>query len=106
MKPKIGFVWSLKQEDGNAELSLPEEIIIRSQTKSGIVATTLTLLKLNQRINESIEEILIISDKVISRTMGKLREEVSKFYIISDAIGQLDFLLSAAIYSSKTPTGI
>lgn len=85
-------------------VGLPESLIVQKTTKDMSHCTTLELLKLNQRIKESLEEVFLISDKLVAEMLTKCRERIGLFYEISEAIGNLDFLLSAAEYAQQNQT--
>ena len=65
-------------------------------------ASTLGLLKLNERISESATEITILSEQLAFETMARMREHIAVLYRASEAIGVLDMLLSFATYASVT----
>jgi len=61
--PQKGFTMQIAVSRESFTLPLPEFYVKLSHSKDAITCTTLELLKLNQRIKESMEEIFLISDK-------------------------------------------
>lgn len=83
----------------------PESLFIQSESREHYQASTLELLKLNQRVRESLEEIFLISDKALEGLLAAGRERVGELYAISEALGYLDFICSATDYSASVLTG-
>ena len=58
--------------------------------------TTLDLLKLNERINESLNEIYLLSDQVALDAVRRVRALLGSLYKASEALAMLDMLCSFA----------
>lgn len=66
-EPKKGYLMQLSIQDGlNGEL--PAEMIVMKKTSKTVTVTTLDLLKMNQRLCESLQEIFMISDQYYNYT--------------------------------------
>ncbi|KAF9910598.1 MutS protein msh4 [Linnemannia zychae] len=58
--------------------------------------TTLELVKKNAKINDSLTEVYLMSDKIVSDLSSSIRGEIGALYKASEAIAMLDMLLSFA----------
>jgi DNA mismatch repair protein MSH4 len=58
--------------------------------------TTLELVKKNAKINDSLTEVYLMSDKIVSDLSSNIRDEIGALYKASEAIAMLDMLLSFA----------
>ncbi|KAG0299101.1 MutS protein msh4, partial [Dissophora globulifera] len=58
--------------------------------------TTLELVKKNAKINDSLTEVYLMSDKIVSELSGNIRQDIGVLYKASEAIAMLDMLLSFA----------
>ncbi|RKP36856.1 DNA mismatch repair protein muts, partial [Dimargaris cristalligena] len=58
--------------------------------------TTLEIIKLNQRINNALDEITLMSDKAIGDLLAYLRGKIGALHDISRALAELDLVLSFA----------
>ncbi|KAH7049847.1 DNA mismatch repair protein Msh4 [Linnemannia elongata] len=58
--------------------------------------TTLELVKKNAKINDSLTEVYLMSDKIVSDLSSNIRVEIGALYKASEAIAMLDMLLSFA----------
>ena len=54
------------------------------------------LVKLNERLNEIINEAILLSDRVIGELLDCLRADVSLLYKLSESLGLLDLFVSLA----------
>lgn len=59
-QPTKGFYLILAKLDG---MKVPESFFLQSESPNAFVLTTLELLKFNERVRESLEEIFLLSDK-------------------------------------------
>ncbi|PVV01235.1 hypothetical protein BB560_004358 [Smittium megazygosporum] len=78
------------------QIEIPEIFLNVRTQKKVCYFTTLDLVKMNDRIRNSITEINMLSDKIIYDTLSYLGREVEIFYQLSEAIGLLDMLMSFA----------
>lgn len=90
----------------NSKEALPDCFLIQSQSKDSLYCSTLELLKLNQRLKESLEEIFLISDKALNELLVECRQAIAMFYKMSESIGLLDFIFSAAEYARNNQSCI
>lgn len=58
--------------------------------------TTLELVKKNAKINDSLTEVYLMSDKIVGDLSSEIRSEIGALYKASEAIAMLDMLLSFA----------
>jgi DNA mismatch repair protein MSH4 len=61
-----------------------------------IECQTLDLLKLNQRIEDSHQEVVLMSDKSVEQIIENVRVEIQPLFRISDSIAMLDMLAAFA----------
>ncbi|KAI9331199.1 muts domain V-domain-containing protein [Obelidium mucronatum] len=93
-----GFTFKLSVADleGSDTPNLPMEFINVVKTKKTIGFTTLALLGLNDRINESLTEVYLMSDRIISELVFEIAKYASSLYKISESIALLDVLTAFA----------
>ncbi|KAJ3294533.1 MutS protein msh4 [Rhizoclosmatium sp. JEL0117] len=75
---------------------LPIEFINVIKSKKTISFTTLPLLGLNDRINESLMEVYLMSDRMIGELVGEVTQFAGSLYKISESIALLDMLSAFA----------
>lgn len=73
---------------------LPSEFINISRKKKNVTFTTLQLMSINDRIQESLTEIILMSNKIITSLTEHIRSTIYSFYKLSEAISLLDLLLT------------
>ncbi|KAK1993248.1 muts domain V [Colletotrichum falcatum] len=80
----------------------PVPPVLVNQTLKGpyIECLTVRLKKLNQRIADSVAEVVMLSDKVIQDLIDSIRTQLQPLYRVSDSIALLDMLASFAQSSS------
>lgn len=118
--PDKGFVFQVIKSKpmSGIELKVSESLISLSESKTVWMYTTVELLKLNARIRESLEEIFLITDKclqciwvgsnllrLLETQLASLREHNHLFYGLSEIIGILDYICSAAEYYQQHQSG-
>ncbi|EFQ33884.1 MutS domain V [Colletotrichum graminicola M1.001] len=76
--------------------------VLVNQTRKGpyIECLTVRLKKLNQRIADSVAEVVMLSDKVIQDLIDSIRTQLQPLYRVCDSIALLDMLASFAQSSS------
>ncbi|KAK2049085.1 muts domain V [Colletotrichum somersetense] len=76
--------------------------VLVNQTRKGpyIECLTIRLKKLNQRIADSVAEVVMLSDKVIQDLIDSIRTQLQPLYRVCDSITLLDMLASFAQSSS------
>lgn len=73
-----------------------------TKKRKTLTFTTLDLLKLNERLQEALTEIYLLSDDVVQELMADIRNKVAVLYKISESVALLDMLVSFAHYATKT----
>ncbi|KAI9487454.1 MAG: muts domain V-domain-containing protein [Benjaminiella poitrasii] len=86
------YITMTKQGTG----SLPSEFINIIKKKKTLQFTTLELLQKNSRINESLTEVYLMSDRIVTELLRKFRDGINILYKSSEAIALLDMLISLA----------
>lgn len=79
---------------------IPDVLINRYRKKKNIECQTLDLLKLNQRINDSHQEAVLMSDKTIRILLEDVRKEMSALFGICESVAMLDMLAGFAHLAS------
>lgn len=74
------------------ERSVPEILINCYRTKGYIECQTLDLVKLNQRIEDSHQEVILMSDKTIQELIDNIRGEIPILFQICESIAMLDMI--------------
>lgn len=75
---------------------LPEVLIYCHRKKGYIECQTLDLAKLNQRIEDSHQEVVLMSDKTIDDLIEDVRGQIQSLFRVSDGIAMLDMLAAFA----------
>ncbi|XP_057289940.1 mutS protein homolog 4-like isoform X2 [Hydractinia symbiolongicarpus] len=75
---------------------LPANLVKVVTTKNIISCTTEDLIKLNSRLEESLEEIYFLSNIVISELMKNIREKIGCLYKLAECVSVLDMIVSFA----------
>ncbi|XP_037098021.1 mutS protein homolog 4 [Syngnathus acus] len=78
------------------EGKLPPEFIKVVKHKNNVGFTTADLVKLNDRCDEALREIVHMSYVVVCQLLSTIREHIHCLYKLSDAVSMLDMLLSLA----------
>lgn len=79
-----------------AERSLPGIFINTFKKRGYVECQTLDLVKLNQKITDSHNEVINMSDHSIQELIQDIRSEISSLFRISEGISMLDMLASFA----------
>ncbi|KAG0296467.1 MutS protein msh4 [Linnemannia gamsii] len=85
------FSTTLDQLGGN---EVPLVFINVVKKGKSLTFTTLELVKKNAKINDSLTEVYLMSDKIVSDLSSDIRSEIGALYKASEAIAMLDMLLS------------
>lgn len=75
---------------------IPDLLINRHRKKGFIECQTLDLVKLNQRIQDSHQEAVLMSDKTVEDLIETIREEIPTLFKVCECIAMLDMLSSFA----------
>ncbi|XP_061649838.1 mutS protein homolog 4 isoform X3 [Phyllopteryx taeniolatus] len=78
------------------EGKLPSEFIKVTKHKDNYAFTTADLMKMNDRCDEALREIVHMSYVVVCQLLRTIHEHVHCLYKLSDAVSMLDMLLSLA----------
>ncbi|XP_068674746.1 mutS protein homolog 4-like [Montipora foliosa] len=91
------FVQLTLNRDQDIDLkSLPGEFLKTVKARSVVSFTTVDLIKLNDRIKESLNEIYLMTNVVVSELLGEIREHVGCLYKLAELVSVLDMLVSFA----------
>jgi len=73
---------------------MPDVFINRVKKKAHIECQTLSIVKLNQRITNSAEEVVMMSDKVVQELLDSIRTRAPQMFRVCEGIALLDMLAS------------
>ena len=76
--------------------SIPEILVNRFHKKGYVECQTLEIMKLNQRIEDSHQEVILMSDKTIGELLDNIRGEIPILFRVCESIAMLDVLASFA----------
>ncbi|OAD73912.1 hypothetical protein PHYBLDRAFT_64866 [Phycomyces blakesleeanus NRRL 1555(-)] len=91
-----GFHLSIASFDKIKGPSFPPVFINVVKKKKSITFTTMELLKRNCRLEESLTEIYLMSDSIVTNLLEKIRSNISIMYKLSESIASIDLLASFA----------
>ncbi|KAK1468033.1 MutS domain V [Colletotrichum cuscutae] len=80
--------------------AIPAVFVNRTMRGRYIECLTMHLKKLNQRITDSVAEVVMLSDKVIQDLIDSIRTQLQPLYRVCDSIALLDMIASFAQASS------
>ncbi|KFY34714.1 hypothetical protein V494_06535 [Pseudogymnoascus sp. VKM F-4513 (FW-928)] len=87
----------LRIPESNLEGRTLPDILINCYRKKGYIeCQTLDLVKLNQRIEDSHQEVVLMSDKTVTQLIDNVRAEIQPLFRVSDSIAMLDMLAAFA----------
>lgn len=86
--------WLRISESDFDERSLPDVLINRYRKRGYLECQTLDLVKLNQRIEDSHQEVVLMSDKTIGELLDNIRGEIPILYRVCESIAMLDVIAS------------
>ncbi|KAL9935413.1 hypothetical protein V8E36_005761 [Tilletia maclaganii] len=92
-----GFVLELKTEHAPEQRNLPREFInvVKNRSKT-YTMSTLELKKRNQKMLDSMNEVLLLSDQAVEELRQEITQRVGALFKASEAIAILDMLASFA----------
>ncbi|EPZ31156.1 DNA mismatch repair protein MutS domain-containing protein [Rozella allomycis CSF55] len=79
--------------------NIPDLFLNFQKKKKEFICTTIELIKLNERINESLNEIYLISNQIISQVFEQVYKYIEDLYLVSESIAIIDTLQSLANYA-------
>jgi DNA mismatch repair protein MSH4 len=74
--------------------TLPDILVNRYRKKGYIECQTLDLVKLNQRIEDSHQEIILMSDGTVQELLDNIRGQISSLFRVCESIAMLDMIAS------------
>lgn len=77
-------------EDGR----IPASLINFIRKKDYLECQTLQMVKLNQRITDSVDEVVMQSDKVVKHLLNSIRADIPQLFRVCESIALLDMLAS------------
>jgi DNA mismatch repair protein MSH4 len=77
-----------------------------SQQGKKINCSTEQLIRLNQRNNDSLQEILLMTEKIINDLIYSIRQNIHIIYKISDSIAWLDMISSFVTYVNLSSNSV
>ncbi|ODV61901.1 MutS family protein MSH4 ASCRUDRAFT_7366 [Ascoidea rubescens DSM 1968] len=98
-----GFYITIKKSQIIDTNKLPDIFINRIYKKNFIECTTLDIIKCNSRLNDTLSEIILMSDHIINELTEKCKSYISTMFMVSEALAILDLLCCFA-YNAKTAT--
>jgi DNA mismatch repair protein MSH4 len=84
--------------DGRA---LPDILVNRYRKKGFIEFQTLELMKLNQRIEDSHQEVVLMSDNTVQELIDNIRGEIPILFKVCESIAVLD-MIAAFVHLATT----
>ncbi|KAI0409726.1 muts domain V [Xylaria palmicola] len=88
--------WLRLEQSEFEDRQLPDVFINRVVRNRWIECQTLTLVQLNNRITDSHNEAVMLSDKVIRQLLDNVREHVPELFRVCEGIALLDMIASFA----------
>ncbi|GAB1599457.1 mutS protein homolog 4 [Argonauta hians] len=76
--------------------SLPSIFVKVSRQKNTFSFTTADLIKLNDRVKESLQEVYLMTNIVVTELLNDIRSSISCMYKLSECVSMLDMLASFA----------
>ncbi|RKO98133.1 hypothetical protein CAUPRSCDRAFT_1605, partial [Caulochytrium protostelioides] len=102
---KIAYTSSMRFYLTDAEASsaadLPDEFINCVQKGKQLTFTTLELLSLNNRLNESLTEVYLLSDSLIMELVEQIQPRIGILCHVSESLALLDVLASFAFDAQR-----
>ena len=85
--------------------SVPDILVNRYRKKGYIECQTLDLMKLNQRIEDSHQEVVLMSDKTVQELLDNIRGEIPSLFRVCESIAMLDMIAGfATLVTSQDAT--
>lgn len=81
--------------------TVPDVFVNRSEKKRFLECTTLDIMKCNARLDDTVNEILTISNEVIESLILEITEFLPHLFMLAEAIGMLDLLQCFAFNAAK-----
>src|SRR3954447_15942044 len=84
--------WLRIYESDFEDRPLPDILINRYRKKGFIECQTLDLMKLNQRIEDSHQEVILMSDKTIQVLLDGIRGQIASLFRVCESVAMLDMI--------------
>lgn len=88
--------WLRVPESDFGQRPLPDILVNRYRKKGYIECQTLDLMKLNQRIEDSHQEVVLMSDKTIQDLLDNIRIEIPSLFRVCESLAMLDMIAGFA----------
>ncbi|KAK6023182.1 MutS domain V protein, partial [Ostertagia ostertagi] len=85
-------------------VTLPPIFINITRNRSSVTFSSRNLLRYNDRIEQSVSEVMIATDIVVQTAIKEIRPLIAVLYHIMDSIATIDMLCSFAVYASNRAT--
>ncbi|KRZ21748.1 MutS -like protein 4 [Trichinella pseudospiralis] len=89
-----GYYLALPNSGTNVPANVMDRLLKVVRRGGNLICTTREMIKLNDRIEEIVRDILFISDNVLNQLLTEMREDVISLYYLCDVISSLDMILS------------
>ena len=99
----IGFFMALSLEELGVD-RMPEHFVNIVKKGKSIHFSSLKMISLNEKIMESLNEVMIMSEVHIVELLVSIHENLPIIYLLSEALGMLDFLMALAVYGKSKDT--
>ena len=76
--------------------NIPDVLVNRYRKKGFIECQTLELVKLNQRIEDSHQEVVLMSDKTIQTLLDDVRAQIPNLFRVCESLAMLDMIAAFA----------
>uniref|UniRef100_A0A0N4ZPP8 DNA_MISMATCH_REPAIR_2 domain-containing protein n=1 Tax=Parastrongyloides trichosuri TaxID=131310 RepID=A0A0N4ZPP8_PARTI len=98
-----GFYYCIQQ--GNLkDVKLPPSFISVCNNKTNITFTSRELMRIKERMDCCINEILIFSKAIVDDLLMELRKLIPVLYRVSEFVAHIDFICALSYYSRNTKT--
>ncbi|XP_014681092.1 PREDICTED: mutS protein homolog 4-like [Priapulus caudatus] len=85
-----------RPDERQQQQQLPACFIKVARSKAVMSCTTSDLIKMNDRVTESIQEIYLMSNIVVTELLNEIRANISCVYKVAECVSMLDMLLAFA----------
>jgi len=91
----------LKIRDYESLENIPDVFINRQERKNFLECTTLDIIKCNSRLDDTVSEILILSDQVIEDLIDEVTQHIPTLFMMSESLAILDLIQCFATNAIK-----
>lgn len=86
-----GYFLSISETEFDGR-TVPDVLVNRYRKKRYIECQTIELMKLNQRIEDSHQEVILMSDKTIQTLLDDIRGEIPALFRVCESVAMLDMI--------------